>query len=82
MLQIRVMGRSISRAGVTLMIGLVLTSVGDAQVDAPKTEFEVVSIKPFNPDLSQGGMARMTQNSSLVRGICGWVIDITGTTGS
>jgi hypothetical protein len=29
----------------------------------PKVEFEVVSIKPFNPDLSQGGVARMTRTT-------------------
>lgn len=34
-----------------------------SQADASKLEFEVVSIKPFNPDLSQGGMARTTGNS-------------------
>ena len=62
-LQIRVMGRSISLAGLALMMGLVLIRIGDAQADGPKAEFEVVSIKPFNPDLSQGGIARTTRNS-------------------
>jgi uncharacterized protein (TIGR03435 family) len=33
-----------------------------SQADAPKVEFEVVSIKPFDPDLSQGGIARTTRN--------------------
>lgn len=33
------------------------------QTDAPKAEFEVVSIKPFNPNLSQGGVASRTRNS-------------------
>jgi uncharacterized protein (TIGR03435 family) len=45
---------------------LLLLAAGAAlaqQSGAPKVEFEVVSIKPFNPDLSQGGIARSTRNS-------------------
>ena len=57
------MAPSVSRVGLVLMMGLVLIRVGDAQADAPKVEYEVVSIKPSNPDLSQGGGARMTKNS-------------------
>jgi uncharacterized protein (TIGR03435 family) len=34
-----------------------------SHADPLKAEFEVVSIKPFNPDLSQGGVARSTRNS-------------------
>ena len=34
-----------------------------SHADGPKAEFEVVSIKPVNPDLSQGGVARSTRNS-------------------
>jgi len=34
-----------------------------SQTEAPKVEFEVVSIKQFNPALSQGGMSRSTKNS-------------------
>ena len=56
------MARSVSRVGLVLMMGLVLIRVGDAQADAAKVEFEVVSIKPFNPDLSQGGISRSTRN--------------------
>jgi uncharacterized protein (TIGR03435 family) len=57
------MGRRVSRAALALMMGLFLVRVCGGQADAPKTKFEVVSIKPFNPDLSQGGMARMTRNT-------------------
>jgi hypothetical protein len=41
--------------------GLLLTAAFAAlpsQADVSRVEFEAVSIKPFNPDLSQGGIAR------------------------